>query len=139
MAEFVMKKMVRTAGLSEEYDIASAATSNEEVGNPVYPMARAELAKHGIGCPGKTARRLTAADYDQYDMIIGMDSDNMRNMRRMLGGDPKNKMSRLLDHTDSPRDIDDPWYTRDFATAWRDIHAGCESLFNKLTATQASM
>lgn len=136
MAEFVMKKMVRSAGLGEEYDIASAATSSEELGNPVYPMARAELAKHGIGCPGKTARQLTAADYQNYDMIIGMEASNMRSMRKILGGDPEHKLSLLLDHTDAPRDIADPWYTRDFGSAWRDIYAGCEALFNKLEAAR---
>lgn len=133
MAEFVMKKIVRSAGCEEEFEIASAATSDEELGNPVYPMARAELAKHGIGCPGKTARKLTAEDYQNYDMIIGMDSSNMNTMRRILGSDSENKMSLLLDHTDSPRDIADPWYTRDFSTAWKDIYSGCEALFNELS------
>ena len=133
MAEFIMKKMARSAGREEEFEIASAATSSEEEGKPVYPMARAELARHGIGCPGKTARQITAADYEHFDMIIGMDVNNMRGMKKALGGDPDHKMSRLLDHTDSPRDIADPWYTRDFAAAWRDIYAGCEALFKKLT------
>ena len=133
MAEFIMKKMARSAGREEEFEIASAATSSEEEGKPVYPMARAELARHGIGCPGKTARRITAADYEHFDMIIGMDVNNMRGMKKALGGDPDHKMSLLLDHTDSPRDIADPWYTRDFAAAWRDIYAGCEALFKKLT------
>ncbi|MBR6844751.1 MAG: low molecular weight phosphotyrosine protein phosphatase [Bacteroidales bacterium] len=136
MAEFVMKKMVRTAGLTDDFEIASAATSTEEIGNPVYPMARAELAKHGIGCPGKTARLLTTDDYNNYDMIIGMDANNLSSMKKMLGDDPDNKFSLLLDHTSNPRDIADPWYTRDFSSAWRDIHAGCEALFNKLTAEQ---
>jgi protein-tyrosine phosphatase len=136
MAEFVMKKMVRTAGLTDDFEIASAATITEEIGNPVYPMARAELAKHGIGCPGKTARLLTTDDYNNYDMIIGMDANNLSSMKNLLGDDPDNKFSLLLDHTSNPRDIADPWYTRDFSSAWRDIHAGCEALFNKLTAEQ---
>ncbi|MBR6867962.1 MAG: low molecular weight phosphotyrosine protein phosphatase [Prevotella sp.] len=132
MAEFLMKKLVRTAGLEEEFEIASAATSSEEVGNPVYPMARQELARHGIGCPGKTARQLTPDDYAQYDMIIGMDAANMRNMTALFDGDPEGKLSLLLDHTGHPRDVSDPWYTRDFHTAWNDIYEGCTALFDKL-------
>ncbi len=134
MAEFIMKKLVRTAGLEEEFEIASAATSAEEIGNPVYPMARQELAKHGIGCPGHHARQLTSDDYDKYDMIIGMEAENIKNMIRILGADPDGKLSLLLDHTDHPRDIADPWYTRDFGAAWKDIYAGCKALFDKLTA-----
>jgi len=132
MAEFIMKKMVRTAGREEDFEIASAATSDEELGNPVYPLARQELAKHGIGCPGKTARQLVRADYAAYDMIIGMDHNNMVNMKMILGSDPDKKLSLLLDHTDNPRDIADPWYTRKFGVAWKDIYAGCEALFAKL-------
>ena len=132
MAEFIMKRLVRNAGLEADYDIASAATSAEEIGNPVYPMARQELAKHGIGCPGKTARRMTAADYTDYDLLIAMDDNNRRAMRVIAGGDPKHKIHRLLDFTDAPRDIADPWYTRNFSAAWDDIYAGCEALFNHL-------
>jgi len=128
MAEFIMKKLVRTAGRENEFEIASAATSDEELGNPVYPMARQELAKHGIGCPGKTARLLKQADYEAYDMIIGMDAANMKSMLKILGGDKDGKLSLLLDHTDKPRDIADPWYTRKFGDAWKDIYAGCEAL-----------
>ena len=134
MAEFIMKKLVRTAGLEEEFEIASAATSTEEIGNPVYPMARQELAKHGIGCPGHHARQLTTDDYDHYDMIIGMEAENIKNMMHILGADPDGKLSLLLDHTDHPRDIADPWYTRKFNIAWTDIYEGCTVLFNKLTA-----
>lgn len=134
MAEFIMKKMVRGAGLEEEFEIASAATSTEDIGNPVYPMARQELAKHGIGCPGKTARQVTADDYAHYDMLVAMDANNLASLRELLGGDPEGKTSLLLDHTGKPRDIADPWYTRDFRTAWNDIHAGCEALFAELTA-----
>ena len=138
MAEFIMKKMVRTAGLEEDFEIASAATSDEEIGNPVYPMARQELAKHGIGCPGKTARRIVAEDYDHYDMIIGMDQANLNSMQRCFGGDPKGKLSLLLDHTPESdtkhhaRDVSDPWYTRKFNIAWEDIYAGCSAIFEKV-------
>ncbi len=134
MAEFITKKLARTAGLEEAFEIASAATSTEEIGNPVYPMARQELAKHGIGCPGHKARQLTSADYDHYDMIIGMEAENVVNIMRIIGSDPYDKVSLLLDHTDHPRDIADPWYTRKFDVAWRDIYAGCTALFNKLSA-----
>ena len=129
-----MKKMVRLAGVSEQFEIESAATSDEELGNPVYPMARQELARHGIGCPGKTARRVVRDDYDRFDLIVGMDEHNMSQLRDIFQSDPENKMMRLLDFTDTPRDIADPWYTRDFHTAWDDIHAGCEALMAKLIA-----
>ena len=128
-----MKKLVRTAGLEDDFDISSAATSTEEIGNPVYPMARQELAKHGIGCPGKTARQLTADDYERYDMIIGMEDSNVAAIKAIVGEDVEGKVSRLLDHTDHPRDIADPWYTRDFKAAWNDIYAGCTAVFDELT------
>ena len=134
MAEFIMKKMVRNAGVDAEFEIESAATSSEELGNPVYPMARQELARHGIGCPGKTARQITVDDYARFDMIIGMDENNLGQLRSVFKSDPDGKISRLLDHTDRPRDIADPWYTRDFRTAWTDISAGCEGLLAELTA-----
>ncbi|MBR1766426.1 MAG: low molecular weight phosphotyrosine protein phosphatase [Bacteroidales bacterium] len=140
MAEFVMKRLVRRAGLDDLFEIASAATSNEEVGNPVYPLAKRTLAEHGIGCPGKTARQLTRADYGRYDMLVGMDMQNLRNMERLFGGDPLGKLSLLLDHTPASdtlhhgRDVSDPWYTRRFDIAWDDISAGCNALFDKLTA-----
>lgn len=134
MAEFIMKKLVRTDGLEEFFEVASAATSDEELGNPVYPMARQELAKHGIGCPGHAARRLEASDYDRYDMIIGMDSKNLENVMNILGGDPEGKVSLLMEHTGHSKDIADPWYTRKFDAAWRDIYAGCTALFEKLKA-----
>lgn len=133
-----MKKMVRTTGLEEEFEIASAATSTEEIGNPVYPMARQELAKHGIGCPGKTARQIVPEDYEHYDLIVGMDSANLRNMEALFGGDPEGKLSLLLDHTPESdakhhgRDVSDPWYTRKFNVAWDDIYTGCTAMFEKL-------
>ena len=142
MAEFIMKKMVRKAGLEEEFEIASAATSSEEVGNPVYPLAKRTLAEHGIGCPGKTARQLTPDDYARWDMIIGMDAANLRNMQALFGGDPEGKLSLLLDHTPVSdtkhhgRDVSDPWYTRKFNIAWDDIYTGCTALFEKLTADE---
>lgn len=133
MAEFVMKDLVRKAGGDERFFIASAATSTEEIGNPVYPPARRKLAEHGIGCAGKTARQMTAADYREYDLLIGMDSANLRNMRRICGGDPEGKIRLLMDFTDRPGDVADPWYTGDFETTWRDISAGCRGLLEWLS------
>lgn len=133
MAEFVMKDLVRKAGADERFFIASAATSTEEIGNPVYPPARRKLAEHGIGCAGKTARQMTAADYREYDLLIGMDCANLRNMRRICGGDPEGKIRLLMDFTDRPGDVADPWYTGDFETTWRDISAGCRGLLEWLS------
>ena len=132
MAEFVMKKLVADAGREDEFEIASAATSTEEIGNPVYPPARRKLAEHGISCAGKTARQLTLRDYGRYDLLIGMDRYNLANMRRMCGGDPDGKIHLLLDYTDHPRDVADPWYTDDFDATWRDCVEGCSALLREL-------
>ena len=132
MAEFVLKKKVSDLGLSDRFYIASAATSTEEiwngVGNPVYPPARKELAKHGISCEGKRAVQLKKSDYEKYDYLLGMDSMNIRNMLRMTGGDPDGKIRRLLDFTESPRDISDPWYTERFDVTYADVSEGCDAL-----------
>ena len=136
MAEFVMKDLVQKAGLEERFLIASAATSDEEVwrgcGSPVYPPARKELERHGLSCEGKRARQMTRADYNAYDLLIGMEGMNLRYMKQICGGDPQGKMSLLLDHTDHPGDIDDPWYTRDFAGVYRQILEGCRGLLAEL-------
>ena len=133
MAEFVMKKMVKEAGLSQDFHIESAATSTEEIGNPVYPPARRKLAEHDINCSGKTARQLQRRDYDRYDLLIGMDQANLRNMRRICGGDPDRKMHLLMDFTDRPGQVADPWYTRDFDATWQDVNLGCQGLLHHLT------
>lgn len=136
MAEFVMKDMVKKAGLYEQFQIESAATSTEEIGNPVYPPARRKLAEHGIGCAGKTARQLTAADYRAFDLLVGMDRANLRNMRRICGGDPEGKIRLLLDFTDRPGgEVADPWYTGDFEAAWRDVEDGCRGLLEHCGGT----
>ena len=136
MAEFVLKDMVSRAGLADRFYIASAATSTEEiwngVGNPVYPPAREELARHGIGCEGKRAVQLTRNDYDKYDYLIGMDSANIRNMHRMLGGDPEGKVYRLLSFAGVERDISDPWYTGNFDETYRDVSLGCNAFLEYL-------
>ena len=132
MAEFVMKDLVKKAGRDGEFDIASAATSSEETGNPVYPQARRKLAEHGLACDGKRARQFTARDYSHYDLIIGMDSANIRSLRRASGGDPEGKVRLLLSYTPHPRDVADPWYTGDFDAAWNDIYTGCQALLDSL-------
>ena len=132
MAEFVMKDLVEKQGRSAEFVIASAATSTEEIGNGVYPPARAELRKHGIGCEGKRAVQLRREDYDKYDLLIGMDSANIRNMQRMLGGDRQGKIRKLMDYTDRGGDVADPWYTDRFDVAYRDIYDGCVALLSSL-------
>ena len=128
MAEFVMKQMVSDAGLESQFEIASAATSTEEIGNPVYPPARRKLAEHGIGCAGKTARQMTRQDYDYYDRIVAMDHKNLRNLKRMFGDDAEHKISLLMDFTHRPGDVADPWYTGDFETTWQDVEEGCKAL-----------
>ena len=132
MAEFVMKALVAEAGRADEFEIASAATSREEIGNSVYPPVRKLLNAHGIDCSGKTARQLERADYEKHDLLIGMDSANLRNMNRICGGDPEGKIHLLMDYTDRPGDVADPWYTGDFETTWRDVQAGCRALLAQL-------
>ena len=133
MAEFVMKDMVDKAGLASRFLIESAATSAEELGNPVYPPARRKLAEHGIGCAGKTARQLRHSDYEKYDLLIGMDQANLRNMQRICGGDADGKLHLLLDFAGRPGEVADPWYTGDFDATWRDVEDGCRGLLAYLT------
>ena len=133
MAEFVMKELVRQAGLEEKIQIASAATSTEEIGNPVYPPAQRKLAEHQISCAGKTARQLRREDYLEYDFLVGMDRANLENMKRMLGGDPEEKLSMLLDYAGRRgEEVADPWYTRDFDATYRDVLAGCRGLLDQI-------
>lgn len=130
MAEFIMKSIISERGLSDRFYIASAATSTEEiwngVGNPVYPPAKRELAKHGISCEGKRAVQITKADYGKYDYILGMEERNIRNILRIVGKDPEHKIKLLLDYSNHPRDIADPWYTGNFESTYRDVVEGCE-------------
>ena len=132
MAEFVMKKLVADAGLSDKFYIESAATSTEEIGNPVYPPAKRKLAEHGIGCAGKTARQMNKGDYAKFDLLIGMDSANIRNMTRICGGDPEDKIKLLLNYAGLKRDVADPWYTGDFDATWNDVTKGCKALLESL-------
>ena len=132
-AEFIMKDIVKKAGMEAAFEIASAATSSEELGNGVYPPSRRMLEAHGISCAGKTARRIRPDDYAHYDLIIGMDEENRRNLDRFYNGDPDGKIHDLLDYAGRPGEaVSDPWYTRDFQRAWDDIYAGCTGLFDAL-------
>ena len=137
MAEFVLKDMVQKQGLAHRFHIASAATSTEEIwngiGNPVYPPARAELAAHGISCDGKRAVRVTKADYREYDYLICMDQQNLRNLERIIGPDTEGKVSLLLDYAGRKgQAIADPWYTGNFAVTYADVAEGCRGLLQYL-------
>ena len=132
MAEFVMKEMVKNSGLQERIYIESAATSTEELGNPVYPPARRIMAQHGIDCKNKTARQITRADYDNFDYIVAMDEYNIRNMRRFFRNDPENKVSLLLSWANENREVADPWYTGDFEATWCDVNLGCKALLEQI-------
>ena len=136
MAEFILKDLTKKYGIADRFVIASSATSTEEIwngiGNPVYPPARAELAKHGLSCDSKRAVQLKKSDYDKYDLFIGMDSANIRNMLRIFGGDPDIKVHKLMDYTDRGGDVADPWYSRRFDAAYQDIFEGCTALLDAI-------
>ena len=136
MAEFIFKRLIEERGVAREYFVSSSATSREEIwgniGNPVYPPARAELAKHGIGCDGKRAVQLTLDDYEKYDLFVGMDNRNIANMMRMLGGDPEGKIRKLMDIAGRGGDVSDPWYSDRFDVAYSDIYEGCLALLDRL-------
>ena len=128
MAEFIMKKLAADSGAGDDICISSSAVSTEEIGEPVYPPARSELAKHGIGCAGKTAVQLRKSDYDKYDLFIGMDTSNIRNMMRIFGSDRDGKIYKLMSFAGRGDDVSDPWYSRDFGKAYEDIEEGCKGL-----------
>ena len=134
MAEFIFKDLIARRGVADQYVIASSATSTEEVwngiGNPVYPPAKAELAKHGLSCDGKRAVQLQKRDYDKYDLFIGIDSANIRNMLRIFDGEPDEKVHKLMDYTDRGGNVADPWYSERFDVAYRDIYEGCTALLD---------
>lgn len=132
MAEFYFRDLIEKHGLSAKIETASAATSREEIGNSVHPGTRRILNEMGIDCSGKRARQITKADYAAYDLLVGMDTENLSNMRRFFNGDPGGKCVKLLSFTGSTRDVADPWYTGDFAAAKRDITAGCDALLQAL-------
>lgn len=132
MTEFVMKKLVNDKGLSDRIYIESAATSTEELGNPVYPLARKKLASVGINCDGKTARQMRKDDYYKFDYLIGMDTANIRNMTKIAGGDPEGKIYKLMTFAGSDKDVADPWYTRNFDITYEDVLEGCMALLEQL-------
>jgi len=132
MAEFVMKDMLKKHRLDRAAEVRSAATSTYELGNPVHRGTRNKLSEHGISCAGKTARLLTRGDYAEYDYIIGMDESNMRDMHRLFGGDPQNKLWKLLNLCGESADVADPWYTGDFEATWQDINRGCTALLERI-------
>ena len=125
-----MKYLVKEAGLEDQFEIASAATSTEEIGNPVYPPARRKLEEHSISCEGKRARVITRDDYHHYDQIVVMDSENLQSLRWLFGKDKDHKVKLLMDYTDRPGEVADPWYTGDFEATWRDVLEGCKALLN---------
>ena len=132
MAEFVMNDLLEKAGLAGEIRVESAATSTEEIGNPVYPPVQKLLAGQGISCRDKKARQLRREDYRNFDLLVGMDRQNLRNMERICGSDPEGKFSLLLDFTERPGDVADPWYTGDFSATWRDVSDGCRGILETL-------
>ena len=142
MAELVFKRMIREKGLEDRFFVSSSATSTEEiwngVGNPVYPPAKAELARHGISTDGKRAVQLKREDADNYDMFIGMDSANIRNMKMILGEGAESKISKLLDYTERGGDVADPWYTRDFSRTYKDVLDGCEALLESILSAEVT-
>lgn len=137
-AEFIFKDIVKSHGVESDYKIESAATSNDEiwkgVGSPVYPQAAELLKRHGIACEGKRARKMVKSDYDNFDLLLGMDNANTSEMKRIAGGDGDHKIHLLLAYTNNPHEISDPWYTRDFEKVYSEINQGCEALFIKLNS-----
>ena len=133
MAQYVMQDLVKKNGFTESFFIDSAATSTEEIGNPVDPRTRRKLQQEGIHCGNHCARQLTRKDYEDFDYLIGMDHNNLRNILRILKNDPLGKVSLLLDWTENPRDIADPWYSGNFDVTYEDVTKGCEALLNKIS------
>lgn len=132
LAEFIMKELVKENGMEKDFYIASAATSTEEIGNPIYPPVRRILDKKGINYSGKTAIQVRKSDYENYDYLICMDRNNLRNLSRIIDTDIQNKVSLLLDFTNRPADVADPWYTGDFETTLRDVEEGCKGLLEHI-------
>lgn len=137
MAEFIMKDLVSKRGVADKFHIESCATSREEIGNSVYPPAKAKLAEHNISCAGKRARQITKRDYEEFDLIIAMDRNNLRNLVPFVGEDPENKVSLMMSYVGMHKDVADPWYTGDFEITWQDISLACNALLEQLLVSQA--
>ena len=132
MAEFIMKELVRKAGLEKQFHISSAATTTEELGNDIYPNARAELKMHGIPFSRRRTRQIRGDEYDDWDLIIAMDQENLIDINYFVGHDPDKKVRLLMSFAGEDHPVSDPWYTRDFARAYADIYKGCEALLKSL-------
>lgn len=132
MAEFVLRDMIARRGLEAEATVESAATSTEEIGNPVHPGTREKLRQAGISCQSKRARQIRSEDYERFDWIVGMDDWNMRNLRRAFPGDPEGKLHKLLDFCGDGSDVADPWYTGDFDATWQDVQRGCRAMMKQI-------
>ena len=132
MAEFIFKRMISERGVERDFEVSSMAVSAEELGNPVYPPARAELSRHGIGCDGKYAVQIKRSDYEKFDHIICMDDGNQRGLMRLFGGDPDGKIRKLLDFTNRGGDVRDPWFTGNFSETFSDVSDGCEAVYRFL-------
>ena len=139
MAEYVLKDMVKKIGLEDQFYIASSATSTEEIGNPVHRGTRKKLAEYGISPDGKYAVQFRKLDYEDYDYIVAMDSNNLRNLMRIIGSDKDIKVSRLLDFTDRPGDIADPWYTGNFDDTYEDVKEGCDALLDHILRDHSAL
>lgn len=137
MAEFIMKDLVAKRGIADRFYIESCATSREEIGNSVYPPAKAKLAEHNISCAGKTARQITKKDYEEFDYIIAMDRNNLRNLVPFVGEDPQGKVSLMMSYAGKNKDVADPWYTGDFEATWQDISLACNALLEQLLVSQS--
>ncbi len=136
MAKYMMRAFAADCGLEDKFYIDSAATSTEEIGEPVYPPARRKLSEHGISCSDHRARQITASDYDRFDMIILMDRNNMRNIKYIIHDDPDSKISMMMDYTDRPGEVADPWYTGNFDATWKDLEEGCRGLLKYICDNQ---
>lgn len=133
MAEFVIRNLTEKGGMEYSFHVASATVKREEIGNLVYPSAQKKLAVRGISCAGHVARQLTSGDYAEYDLLIGMDQANVRNMRRIFCGDPEEKIHLLMEYAGQPgQEVADPWYTGDFESTWKDVSVGCQGLVEHL-------
>ena len=132
MAEFIMKDLVKKNGVESRFEIASCATSREEIGNSVYPPAKRKLAEHNISCEGKKARQFTKEDYNYYDYIITMDTNNLRNLTPFVKEDKENKISLMMSHCQENKNVADPWYTGDFEATWQDLFKACTALLQNL-------
>lgn len=132
MAEFVFKDLLEKRHLEDQFSVVSSATSREEIGHPVHPGTRKILSQHGISCEGKSSLQFMKKDYDHYDMIVCMDDYNIKNLLRIIGEDKQGKISKLMDFTEQPKDIEDPWYSGDFDETYADVKKGCEALLDYL-------